>query len=40
MADYPDWVLKLKVKGTYVNCVKGKYYLYAAHSEESRVLIR
>ncbi|MDR3280965.1 MAG: hypothetical protein LBT23_10665 [Synergistaceae bacterium] len=33
MADYPDWVLKFKKKGTYVNCVKGKYYLYAAHSE-------
>ena len=33
MADYPDWVLKHKKKGTYVNCVKGKYYLYAAHSE-------
>lgn len=33
MADYPYRVLKHKVKGTYVNCVKGKYYLYAAHSE-------
>jgi hypothetical protein len=33
MADYPDWVMKHKKKGTYVNCVKGKYYLYAAHSE-------
>jgi hypothetical protein len=33
MADYPDWVLKHKKKGTYVNCVNGKYYLYAAHSE-------
>ena len=30
---YPDWVLKHKKKGTYVNCVKGRYYLYAAHSE-------
>ena len=30
---YPDWVLKHKIKGTYVNCVGGKYYLYAAHSE-------
>lgn len=30
---YPDWVLKHKRKGTYVNCVKGRYYLYAAHSE-------
>jgi len=33
MADYPDWVLKHKKKGTYVNVIKGKYYLYAAHSE-------
>jgi len=33
MANYPDWVLAHKEKGTYVNCVKGKYYLYAAHSE-------
>ena len=33
MADYPDWVLKHKKKGTYINRVNGKYYLYAAHSE-------
>jgi hypothetical protein len=33
MPDYPDWVIKYKKKGTYVNVVKGKYYLYAAHSE-------
>jgi len=33
MADYPDWVLRHKKKGTYVNCQNGKYYLYAAHSE-------
>jgi phage tail protein X len=33
MADYPDWVMKHKKKGTYINYVKGKYYLYAAHSE-------
>ena len=33
MADYPDWVLKHKKKGTYVNRVGDKYYLYAAHSE-------
>jgi len=33
MADYPDWVLKHKEKGTYVNVQNGKYYLYAAHSE-------
>lgn len=33
MSNYPDWVLKHKEKGTYINCAKGKYYLYAAHSE-------
>lgn len=33
MADYPTWVLKYKEKGTYINRVKEKYYLYAAHSE-------
>lgn len=33
MADYPEWVMKCKEKGTYINYVKGKYYLYAAHSE-------
>jgi len=33
MANYPDWVLKHKRKGTYINRVKDKYYLYAAHSE-------
>jgi hypothetical protein len=33
MADYPDWVMKHKKKGTYINHVKGKYYLYSAHSE-------
>jgi hypothetical protein len=33
MADYPEWVMKHKKKGTYVNYVNGKYYLYAAHSE-------
>jgi hypothetical protein len=33
MANYPDWVIKFKEKGTYINYVKGKYYLYAAHSE-------
>ncbi|HZK60844.1 MAG TPA: hypothetical protein VFC41_02130 [Anaerovoracaceae bacterium] len=33
MADYPEWVMKFKEKGTYVNYVKGKYYLYAAHSK-------
>jgi hypothetical protein len=33
MANYPEWVIKYKEKGTYINYVKGKYYLYAAHSE-------
>lgn len=33
MTTYPDWVMRHKVKGTYINYVKGKYYLYAAHSE-------
>jgi hypothetical protein len=33
MADYPGWVLRHKVKGTYINYANGKYYLYAAHSE-------
>jgi hypothetical protein len=33
MVDYPDWVLKHKKKGTYINRVGDKYYLYAAHSE-------
>jgi len=33
MADYPDWVLLHKKKGTYINKVGDKYYLYAAHSE-------
>lgn len=30
---YPDWVLKHKKPGTYINKVGDKYYLYAAHSE-------
>lgn len=33
MANYPDWVMKYKEKGTYINYANGKYYLYAAHSE-------
>lgn len=33
MADYPDWVLKYKTKGTYINYQNDKYYLYSAHSE-------
>ncbi len=33
MAIYPDWVMKYKKKGTYINKVGDKYYLYAAHSE-------
>lgn len=32
-ADYPDWVLAHKKKGTYINKVGSRYYLYAAHSE-------
>ena len=32
-ADYPEWVTKHLEKGVYVNRVKGKYYLYRAHSE-------
>lgn len=31
--NYPDWVMAHKKKGTYVNKVGNKYYLYAAHSE-------
>ncbi len=33
MANYPDWVMKHKKKGTYINRSNDKYYLYAAHSE-------
>lgn len=33
MANYPDWVMAHKKKGTYINFINGKYYLYAAHSE-------
>ena len=33
MPNYPEWVLKHKKKGTYINVANGKYYLYAAHSE-------
>lgn len=32
-ADYPEWVLKHKKPGTYINKTGDKYYLYAAHSE-------
>lgn len=32
-AVYPDWVMAHKKKGTYINKVGDKYYLYAAHSE-------
>ncbi len=35
-SDYPDWVLQHKKKGTYINKVGDKYYLYAAHSERVR----
>ena len=33
MATCPEWVLKSKEKGTYINVQNGKYYLYAAHLE-------
>jgi len=33
MISYPDWVIKHKKKGTYINRKNGRYYLYAAHSE-------
>ena len=33
MANYPDWVMKFKEKGTYINYTNGRYYLYTAHSE-------
>ncbi len=33
MANYPDWVMKFKEKGTFINYSNGKYYLYSAHSE-------
>ena len=32
-SEYPDWVMEHKKKGTYINKVGDKYYLYAAHSE-------
>jgi hypothetical protein len=32
-AEYPEWVMPHKKKGTYVNRVGDTYYLYAAHSE-------
>lgn len=32
-ANYPDWVMAHKKKGTYINKVGDRYYLYAAHSE-------
>ena len=31
-ADYPEWVMQYKTKGTYINKAGDKYYLYAAHS--------
>lgn len=31
--EYPEWVMTHKKKGTYINRVGDKYYLYAAHSE-------
>lgn len=32
-ANYPEWVMRYKTEGTYVNRVGDTYYLYAAHSE-------
>lgn len=32
-ANYPDWVMKYKTKGVYVNKRGDTYYLYRAHSE-------
>lgn len=31
-ADYPEWVMRYKTKGTYINKAGDRYYLYAAHS--------
>ena len=39
-ADYPDWVLTRKKKGTYITKVGDKYYLYAAHSYYGKTLTR
>ncbi len=33
MTNYPDWVMKYKYKGSFINYSNGKYYLYSAHSE-------
>ena len=33
MANYPDWVLKYKSKGYYVNKYKDHYRLYKGHCE-------
>jgi len=33
MADYPEWVLNFKEKGTYIKHTKDKHYLYRGHSE-------
>ena len=36
-ATYPDWVMKHKKKGYYINFVKpDKYYVYKAHSERDK----
>ena len=39
--NYPDWVLKYKEKGTFVNKTTSKdgtvsYYLYRGHSEREK----
>ena len=33
MANYPEWVLKYKTKGYYVNKYKDHYRLYKGHCE-------
>jgi len=33
LADYPGWIMKFKEKGTFINKVGDKYYLYAAYSQ-------
>lgn len=35
-ADYPDWVMAHKKKGTYINKAGDRYYLYAAHYERTK----
>jgi len=30
---FPDWVERFRTKGTAINCINGRYYLYQVHSE-------